>query len=300
MKTIETRLWIALAKNIYVDIIEVFMRYRALTVALLALCFSLLTAFSTSPAFAKEALTYDQIRGTGLANNCPQLEETSRGSIPLDSSRSYALTSLCLQPTSFLVKEESANKRQKADFVSAKLMTRYTSSIESVEGKLNVNPDGSLTFVEQDGIDFQAITVQLPGGERVPFLFTIKSLVATTQPGLGGISTSTDFEGTFKVPSYRTSNFLDPKGRGLTAGYDNAVALPGQADDEELAKENTKRFQLDKGKISLQVAKVDNVTGEIAGTFESEQPSETDMGSKQASDVKIRGIFYARVEPAAV
>ncbi|XGV99691.1 MAG: photosystem II manganese-stabilizing polypeptide [Leptolyngbya sp. BL-A-14] len=275
------------------------MRYRALTVALLALCFSLLTVFSTSPAFAKEGLTYDQIRGTGLANNCPQLEETSRGSIPLDSSKSYSLTSLCLQPTSFLVKEESANKRQKAEFVNAKLMTRYTSSIESVEGKLNVNPDGSLTFVEQDGIDFQPITVQLPGGERVPFLFTIKNLVATTQPGLNGVSTATDFEGTYKVPSYRTSNFLDPKGRGLTAGYDNAVALPAQADDEELAKENTKRFQLDKGKISLQVAKVDNVTGEIAGTFESEQPSETDMGSKQASDVKIRGIFYARIEPAA-
>ena len=168
-------------------------------------------------------------------------------------------------------------------------MTRYTSSIESVEGKLNVNPDGSLTFIEQDGIDFQAITVQLPGGERVPFLFTIKSLVATTQPGLSSISTSTDFEGVFKVPSYRTSNFLDPKGRGLTAGYESAVGLPAQADDEELAKENTKQFQLDKGHISLQIAKIDNVTGEIAGTFESEQPSETDMGSKKASDIKIRG-----------
>ncbi len=275
------------------------MRYRALIVALLASCFSLLTAFSATPAFAKEALTYDQIRGTGLANNCPQLEGTSRGSIPIDSGKSYVLTNLCLQPTSFLIKEESANKRQKAEFVPAKLMTRYTSTIESVEGQLKVNPDGSLTFVEQDGIDFQPITVQLPGGERVPFLFTVKSLVAQTQPGLTSISTSTDFEGTFNVPSYRTSNFLDPKGRGLTAGYDNAVALPAQADSEELAKENTKRFQFDKGRISLQIAKVDNATGEIAGTFESEQPSETDMGSKKASDVKIRGLFYARVEAAA-
>jgi photosystem II oxygen-evolving enhancer protein 1 len=85
----------------------------------------------------------------------------------------------------------------------------------------------------------------------------------------------------------------------LTAGYDNAVALPAQADSEELAKENVKRFQLDKGHVSLRVAKVDNVTGELAGTFESEQPSETDMGSREASTVKIRGLFYAKVESAA-
>jgi photosystem II oxygen-evolving enhancer protein 1 len=209
------------------------------------------------------------------------------------------MTSLCLQPTAFFVKEETASKRQKSGFVPAKLMTRFTSSIDSVQGKLKVNSDGSLTFTEDDGMDFQPITVQLPGGERVPFLFTIKDLVATSQPGATSINTSTDFEGSFKVPSYRTSNFLDPKGRGLTAGYDNAVALPAQADSEELAKENVKRFQLDKGHVSLRVAKVDNVTGELAGTFESEQPSETDMGSREASTVKIRGLFYAKVESAA-
>lgn len=274
------------------------MRYRALIVTLLACCFSLLTACAdSSVAMSREALTYEQIRGTGLANTCPQLQETSRGSIPIDPDKSYTLTGLCLQPTSFFVKEESANKRQKAEFVPGKVMTRYTSSIDSVQGKLIVNSDKSLTFKEEDGMDFQAITVQLPGGERVPFLFTIKSLVATTQPGLTSVNSATDFEGEFRVPSYRTSNFLDPKGRGLTTGYDNAVALPAQADSEELRKENVKQFQLDKGKISLQVAKVDNTTGEIAGTFESEQPSETDMGSREPSEVKIRGLFYARIEP---
>lgn len=82
----------------------------------------------------------------------------------------------------------------------------------------------------------------------------------------------------------------------MTSGYDNAVALPAQADSEELAKENVKRFQLDKGKISLQITKVDGSTGEVAGNFESIQPSETDMGSHAAKDVKIRGLFYARVE----
>jgi len=277
------------------------MRYRALIVALLAFCFSFLAACSESPALSRDTVTsYDQIRGTGLANNCPQLDETARGSFPIESNKSYTLTNLCLQPTSFLVKEESENKRQKAEFVSGKLMTRYTSSIEGVQGPLKINSDGSLTFIEEDGLDFQPVTVQLPGGERVPFLFTIKDLVATTQPGVTSINTSTDFEGTFKVPSYRTSNFLDPKGRGLTAGYDNAVALPSRADSEELVKENVKRFQLDKGKISLQVAKIDSATGEIAGTFESQQPSETDMGSHVAKDVKIRGLFYGQIESAPI
>jgi photosystem II oxygen-evolving enhancer protein 1 len=275
------------------------MRYRAFIVTLLAFCLSVLTACSEAPAASTEGLTYEQIRNTGLANSCPQIETTVRGLIPIESGKGYSITGLCLQPTSYFVKEESTNKRREAEFVPAKLMTRYTSSIDAVSGTLKANSDGSLTFTEEDGLDFQAITVQLPGGERVPFLFTIKSLVATTDPGSSSINTSTDFTGNFRVPSYRTSNFLDPKGRGLTTGYDNAVALPASADSEELRKENVKRFQLDKGTISLQVAKIDSASGEIAGTFESEQPSETDMGSREASDVKIRGLFYARVAPDA-
>lgn len=276
------------------------MRYRALIVAFLAVCLGLLTACSDAPtASSRDVLTYEQIRGTGLANKCPQLAETSRGSIPLDSSQSYVIKELCLEPTSFFVKEEPANKRQAAEFVAGKLLTRYTSTIDQVSGDLKFNDDNSLTFVETDGLDFQAITVQLPGGERVPFLFTIKNLVAQTQPGLTSLNTSTDFEGTFKVPSYRGAAFLDPKGRGVTSGYDNAVALPAQADDEELTRANLKRAEILKGKISLQVAKVDSASGEIAGTFESEQPSDTDLGADEPKEVKIRGIFYARVENRA-
>lgn len=242
-------------------------------------------------------MTYDEIRGTGLANTCPQLGETARGSLPLDADASYVMTDLCLQPISFLVKEEPKNRRQEAEFVPTKLMTRQTSSLDSVQGQLQRNADGSLTFVEEDGFDFQPVTVKMPGGELVPLLFTVKNLVATTQPGLTSINTSTDFEGEFNVPSYRTSNFLDPKGRGLTTGYDAAVALPAQADIEELAKANIKQFEIGTGTISLQVAKVDSRTGEIAGTFESEQPSDTDMGAHEAKDVRIQGIFYSRIEP---
>jgi len=274
------------------------MRYHAFIVAFLALCLGVLTACSEGPASAADvALSYDQIRGTGLANNCPQLAETTRGSIPIDASKTYLLTDLCLQPTTFFVKEEPANKRQKADYISGKLLTRLTSSIDQVRGKIKADETGSLTFVEEDGLDFQAITVQLPGGERVPFLFTIKNLVAKSQPGLDSINTSTDFEGKFKVPSYRGAVFLDPKGRGVAAGYDNAIALPSQADKEGLTRANVKRVQTLPGSISLQVAKVDSSTGEIAGTFESEQPSDTDLGAAEPKEVKIRGIFYARVEP---
>jgi photosystem II oxygen-evolving enhancer protein 1 len=274
------------------------MRFRALIVALLALCLGLITACSEGPSSnSTEFLTYEQIRGTGLANKCPQLAETSRGSIPIDASQSYTIKELCLEPTQFFVKEEPVNKRQEAEYVAGKLLTRRTYSLDQITGDLKVNPDSSLTFVEQDGFDFQAITVKLPGGESIPFLFTVKGLVAQTQPGLTSINTSTDFEGAYRVPSYRGATFLDPKGRGVASGYDNAVALPAQADDEGLTTANVKRTEILEGKISLQVAKVDNTTGEIAGTFESEQPSDTDLGAKEPEEVKVRGLFYARVEP---
>ncbi len=129
-------------------------------------------------------------------------------------------------------------------------------------------------------------------------MFTIKGLVAKSQPGMDSVNTSTDFEGEFNVPSYRGAVFLDPKGRGVASGYDNAVALPAEADSEELLRANIKRAETLKGKISLQVAKVDSSTGEIAGTFESEQPSDTDLGADEPEEVKIRGIFYGRLEPA--
>jgi photosystem II oxygen-evolving enhancer protein 1 len=277
------------------------MRFRAVIVALLALCLGFLTACNDASTTAStDFLTYEQIRGTGLAVKCPQLAETSRGSIPIDASKSYVLKEMCLEPTQFFVKEEPINKRQEAEYVPGKLLTRRTYSLDQILGDLKVNSDGSLTFIEKDGIDFQPITVKLAGGESVPFLFTVKGLVAQSQPGLTSINTSTDFEGEFKVPSYRGAAFLDPKGRGVVTGYDNAVALPAQSDDEELMVANVKRAEVLNGKISLQVAKVDSATGEIGGTFESEQPSDTDLGAKEPEEVKIRGLFYARLEPSGV
>ncbi|MGG6296923.1 photosystem II manganese-stabilizing polypeptide [Leptolyngbya sp. AN02str] len=272
------------------------MRYRALIIAFVALCMSALTACSSGPD-SNGPLTYEQIRGTGLANSCPEVVETKRGSIPIGDGETYRMVGLCLEPLSYAVKTEPSSKRQSSQFVTGRPLTRYTSTIDQVSGKISYGPDHSLVFTEEDGFDFQATTVLLPGGEEVPFLFTIKELVASTAPGVDGVNTSTDFIGKFKVPSYRTSNFLDPKGRGLTTGYDSAVALP-QADEDELQKENKKQFVTGQGEISLQVTKVDSTTGEISGSFESIQPSDTDMGGKEAVDVRIQGRFYARVEPA--
>jgi photosystem II oxygen-evolving enhancer protein 1 len=278
------------------------MRYRAIVATLLAFCLSvLITACSSELPTSKEDLTYEDIRNTGLANSCTTIQSTVRGSIPLESGKQYRLTDLCIEPTEYFVKAESETSRGKrrAEYVPGKIMTRETSTLESIEGRLSVSNDGVVTFKEEDGIDFQAITVQLPGGEQFPFLFTIKNLVASSQPGQSAITSSTDFQGEFKVPSYRTSNFLDPKGRGLTTGYESAVAIPASGDDDKLKRENVKRFITGKGEISLQVSQISGDTNEIAGTFESVQPSESDMGSKEPSDIKIRGIFYARVAEAA-
>lgn len=271
------------------------MKLRALLVAFLALCLGVLTACSDASTAGDRSLTYEDIRNTGLANNCPTIESVTRGTIPIESGKSYSIQGLCLQPTEFYVKEEGT-KRKAAEFVQGRLLTRKTSSLDQVQGPVTVNSDGSLTFTETDGFDFQIGTVLLPGGEEVPFMFTIKSLVAQSQPGSTVINSSTDFEGKFRVPSYRGSTFLDPKGRGIASGYDNAVALPGSADSEELAKENVKKYDLGQGKISLQVTKVSGDTNEVSGTFVSYQPSDTDLGSKAPREMKFVGTFYGRIE----
>ena len=272
------------------------MKFRGLVAALLAICIGLLTACSEAPASATTALTYEDIRGTGLANNCPTIDETSRGSIPLDIGKGYQLVDMCIQPSNYFVKEEPQNKRQEAEFVAGKIMTRATSSLDQIRGSVTLAEDRTLTFKEEDGIDFQAVTVKMPGGELVPFLFTIKELVATSQPGVESITTSTDFAGEFKVPSYRGSVFLDPKGRGVASGYTDANALQAEAVDRQGNRKNTKRAQTTKGKINFEVSKVNSNTGEIAGIFESEQLSDTDLGALDPKEVKIRGLFYARLE----
>ncbi|XP_054825140.1 oxygen-evolving enhancer protein 1, chloroplastic [Prosopis cineraria] len=268
----------------------------ATKIAGFALATSALVVSGASAEGVPKRLTYDEIqsktymevKGTGTANQCPTID----GGVDSFAFKpgKYEAKKLCLEPTSFTVKAEGVNKNAPPEFQNTKLMTRLTYTLDEIEGPFEVTPDGSVKFEEKDGIDYAAVTVQLPGGERVPFLFTIKQLVASGKPD--------SFSGEFLVPSYRGSSFLDPKGRGASTGYDNAVALPagGRGDEEELAKENIKSAQSSKGKITLSVTKSKPETGEVIGVFESVQPSDTDLGAKAPKDVKIQGIWYAQLD----
>jgi len=239
-------------------------------------------------------LSYLQVKGTGLANRCPEV--VGEGSItPKGGSR---LVDVCIEPKAWAVEEEvgKGGKTEKK-FVNSKVMTRQTYTLDGIEGKLE-NSGGNIVFTEQEGIDYAPTTVQLPGGERVPFLFTVKDLVAK---GNGG-SFKPGFQmgGDFNTPSYRTGLFLDPKGRGGTTGYDMAVALPGlqsgEEGDEALFKENNKTFDITTGRIEMEVNKVNTEENEIGGVFVATQLSDTDMGSKVPKKVLTKGIFYGRIE----
>ncbi|KAJ7952943.1 Oxygen-evolving enhancer protein 1, chloroplastic [Quillaja saponaria] len=268
----------------------------AAKIAGFALATSALVVSGASAEGVPKRLTYDEIqsktylevKGTGTANQCPTIDGGS-DSFAIKPGK-YNAKKFCFEPTSFTVKAEGVNKNSPLEFQNTKLMTRLTYTLDEIEGPFEVSPDGTVKFEEKDGIDYAAVTVQLPGGERVPFLFTVKQLVASGKPN--------NFGGEFLVPSYRGSSFLDPKGRGGSTGYDNAIALPagGRGDEEELAKENIKNVASSTGKITLSVTKTKPDTGEVIGVFESIQPSDTDLGAKTPKEVKIQGIWYAQLE----
>ncbi len=81
--------------------------------------------------------------------------------------------------------------------------TPFALSPPQMSVDFKVGSGGAVEFKEIDGIDYAPVTVQLPGGERVPFLFTVKQLNAK--------GTLDSFSGDFNVPSYRGATFLDPK-----------------------------------------------------------------------------------------
>merc|ERR1719204_172424 len=211
--------------------------------------------FAAQPAEAitKEQfdqLTYQQVKGSGLANRCPTVESNGT-SIPVQAGQK--LRYVCFEPKSFAVETETEKGKE---FVTTKLMTRQTYSLAFIEGPLTPNP---VSFTVEDGLDHAATTVQLPDGERVPFLFTVKGGVFKGQgsefkPGF-------TWGGEFDVPSYRTGGFLDPKGGG----------------------------------IEMEVNKVNAELGEIGGVFVSKQPGDTDMGAKAPKTILMKGIFFGKV-----
>jgi photosystem II oxygen-evolving enhancer protein 1 len=254
----------------------------------------LVASLAVAPAKAITAeqfsqLTYSQVRGSGLANRCPTVDMQGTEVPVVKGSR---MKNFCLEPKSFAVEAETDKGKE---FVTTKLTTRQTYTIAFVEGSLSPNP---LTFKEEDGMDFQATTVKLPDGEYVPFLFSCKSLVAKGEGS--AFKPGYTWGGEFEVPSYRTGGFLDPKGRGMYLGYDQAVALPalqadGKEGQEELFKETNKVFDVGKGAIEMEVNKVNQELGEIGGVFVSKQPSDTDMGAKAPKTILLKGVFYGKV-----
>lgn len=238
-------------------------------------------------------LSYLQVKGTGLANRCPEV----LGEDTITPKTGQKLVEMCIEPKAWAVEEEiGKGGRTEKKFVNSKVMTRQTYTLDGIEG--NIKNDGKIQFTETEGIDYAPCTVQLPGGERVPFLFTVKDLVATGN----GNSFKPGFQmgGQFNTPSYRTGLFLDPKGRGGTTGYDMAVALPGlqsgEEGDDELFKENNKTFDVTTGRIEMEVNKVNKEESEIGGVFVATQLGDTDMGSKIPKKILTKGIFYARVD----
>jgi photosystem II oxygen-evolving enhancer protein 1 len=236
-----------------------------------------------------QSLSYLEVKGSGLANTCPVITDGTGSKLSLKSGN-YEINNMCLEPSSFQVKVPPTDSKPKTEFEKTKLMTRLTYTLDGIRASLQVGGDGSWTIKERDGIDYAATTVQLAGGERVPFLFTVRNLEAKGDAG--------QFIGQFDVASYRGATFLDPKGRGGATGYDTAVALPASGDSEEFAKENQKNFVSGVGTIAFKVAKVNAETGEIAGVFESIQPSDTDMGAKAPKDIKASGVWYGQISPA--
>merc|ERR1719464_2097251 len=240
------------------------------------------------------SLSYLQVKGTGLANRCAEV--IGEGSIK--PANGQKLVDMCIEPKAWAVEEEigKAGKTEKK-FVNSKVMTRQTYTLEGIEGVL-ANEGGNIVFKEKEGIDYAPTTVQLPGGERVPFLFTVKDLVA--KGNSGSFKPGFQMGGDFNTPSYRTGLFLDPKGRGGTTGYDMAVALPGlqsgEEGDDELFKENNKTFDVTTGRIEMEVNKVNKEESEIGGVFVATQLGDTDMGSKVPKKILTKGIFYARID----
>jgi photosystem II oxygen-evolving enhancer protein 1 len=238
-------------------------------------------------------LSYLQVKGTGLANRCAEVI----GEDTITPKSGQKLVDMCIEPKAWAVEEEvgKAGKTEKK-FVNSKVMTRQTYTLEGIQG--NIENSGSIVFTEKEGIDYAPTTVQLPGGERVPFLFTVKDLVAKGS----GSAFKPGFQmgGDFNTPSYRTGLFLDPKGRGGTTGYDMAQALAalqsGEEGDDELFNETNKTFDITQGRIEMEVNKVNAEESEIGGVFVATQLSDTDMGSKVPKKVLTKGIFYAKVE----
>lgn len=104
------------------------------------------------------SLTYEQVKGTGLANTCPDVLDKGAASFPIKNGS--RIENLCIEPQSFNVLERATDSKGavKETVVPAKVMTRQTYTLTGIEGPVSQS-GGSFEFAEQDGIDYAASTV---------------------------------------------------------------------------------------------------------------------------------------------
>merc|ERR1711951_1890 len=103
-----------------------------------ALAFGAATQAQAGPFTRSEiaSLTYEQVKGTGLANTCPTVEGGGKTALKLNG-KNY-INEFCLEPTSFQVLEDNLTEA-----VNTKVTTRQTYVLTGIEGDL-VQKDGKL------------------------------------------------------------------------------------------------------------------------------------------------------------
>jgi photosystem II oxygen-evolving enhancer protein 1 len=90
------------------------------------------------------SLTYSEIKGTGLANRCYDVE--GEGSIPLKNG--YRLSGMCIQPTNIRVEAEKLTKNGIVnELLPTKTTTRQTYTLTGIEGGVKIDGD-TMTFDE--------------------------------------------------------------------------------------------------------------------------------------------------------
>ena len=89
-----------------------------------------------------QGLTYLQVKGSGIANTCPVIEEGT-SDLKAVKAGNYKIEKFCMEPTSFTVKEESAFKGGEPEFVKTRLMTRLTYTLDEISGQFKVDGSGN-------------------------------------------------------------------------------------------------------------------------------------------------------------
>ena len=56
------------------------------------------------------SLTYEEVKGTGLANRCTELSG-SNGEITINDKNKFKIADLCLEPKSFQIEQEVSKKK---------------------------------------------------------------------------------------------------------------------------------------------------------------------------------------------